>query len=1481
MENFYQQFSELDEFKSMNNDDKLKFGDMYANKLIASDERFRGNPELGDFLRKRVNDDILDNIETTVDVGQGMENLKTILGEDIAGGAIEFSRGLRDDIEAVRTNGFKENVGVLGENTANVLLHTAGIPGRFITSLAQLPYSAASKVLEVTGQGDSTANKWLLAKYSGLEKSKQAMKIFNGPITEYEEGVLAAGTFGGGFGYAAQALRLQKLNLAGKTVGASLFSSTDAALLSSYSAAAGEAGVVVPSMVLADHYIDKSSYSDETKGIMKAVFPVFAGVFSAFTFEHTVDRILGNPLVVDNIVRSVKGGLGPEETIAKAKEIIKPPSLKDDILKHTNGRMNTEHLYSTEKAISVEAHFAKGASYPPIVPKIQVTKELSPRALAAAVGVSEEAGTMKSIPDAISHLVKRPVDSAKQAKKLIEKFDPETQANKIQKFQQLADKEMARAQEASGALFGKFGSNVDHMVINALQGKPLGEFPVTKQTMLFSDTWDAQEAQGVIARIIDNAGNEASQAEAKKSYMLQLENAFRNKELTYRDAKLASAISSDTATGILSKADPKEIAKVVRELGLGGQENPHLGEWMTKSIGNQGGYVTPDFLRTTALHSLPLLTGLETKDGRLNWNTNKYLKFGAPFHLIGFGGRVYRRVGGNRVVRGIGSKLSKKFWEGVDHPMLRGLGEPLKKLHPTERIDPEIYKIKKQFRKGKQGIRRTLDQFAIDLKKKYSPKELEQLSDFIEKENDWESVPKILQQQATEIQGFLTQIKDMLVDSGIEPQLIDRLGDRYLHRVYLPQLMKKPAYGLVKQKLKSIQANYLKTRGKNANMAKRLEQIGLTEDNFNLGDSVYHGVGPDGRKTWVHETQIEKLQVLKAQGPVTKWDIIEKGKGRIIANTDYTIEERQAMGESRDVALRLAVLFREASHDISLGKVFSSISGDAKLTLKNTDELGKELGKKKRLSKKDFAAYARASGFVKLPDKYTPSGIAKYGKLNGQWVHKDVEKVLHSMTGKRYTSETAETIWEVHKTLTRAWKIGKTAYSPPAHVLNTVTNLHVCIMDGRNPIAVARDGIQTLALKDKNFKEAVDAGLVDSGVLAGEWNLKQFESLTEALEPTMDNMPLVTRALFKSYKAGSKAAKFPMKLYQWEDEVFKLGVFKSERLKGRSTDEALEAANKLFLDYSDVPSGVAFLRDSGIVPFISWSYKIIPVIAESAAEHPERILGMIYAYKAISDYWYEHHYGEKAEAQAKLESKLRPEYQQGNFFGAGPEAQIRLANDPQTGEARSLDARNYIPGADLFSDFGASFPFGMHPVISTVYAMASGKHAAFGSEIVPHPKPKNQFQEAENFDAWTKFAVNTLLPNIPFIPYTYSSDRVGNALVSTGTINKNSGWLWDYAQRRGWNGKDYFKNDLDFSDEMLGSVGIKINRMDVQKAGEQALSKKSNEISDARRKLTQAFNERKSTPSRRKRALQGYLEEELPTKTNELNELTRLIQEAK
>lgn len=873
--------------------------------------------------------------------------------------------------------------------------------------------------------------------------------------------------------------------------------------------------------------------------------------------------------------------------------------------------------------------------------------------------------------------------------------------------------------------------------------------------------------------------------------------------------KLLDGLTPNFLKGFMGSPTKEMMHKALSGLEISGLN--HL-EKATKNLSGQAGFIDVGLMREMGLQGVSAMTGFGfDEDGDVNWSMDNWVRHGGPIISgLAIGRHAYRNVKAAGGIRAVGSRVSERIWKALDQvPAAKYLAES---FHPTERTAKATWALKQEFKRSKNMIRHQIDDMAAGLVKNFNPEERALISDVIEKEGNWQNASDRIRAKAEEVIAWNKNINTMLKEAGISSETIDKLGEKYLHRYYAVKASSRP-YVAMKAKMKSIGGNYLKARGQVRKIAEDgLRSMGIDPTTIKQGDEFLSFTGGGlNKRTYVkanNQSHINRLITSGSNLEPYKWELDDVTGGVHKFRRDFTKAEREAMGEVRDVAVRMAVLAREVSHDLALGHMFKNIKANDNWTIQTDGKTTKEV---KELAKK--------LGWQFVPEVETSAGVKKFGALGNNFVHPDVAKVLKSLSSDRIAFSSPELTHFVQglDTINRAilapWKIGKTALSPATHGVNIITNLHLSLMAGYNPVKLMVDGGRELASKGQYFTEAIQAGLLDSSIMKAEWDLDSFVKLANQIDVSKVGDHSTTgkamSAFGKLMSPLSGAVKGAMRSYENEDKIFKLGVFIAERNKGMSAAEALNTANKWFLDYTDVPRGINLLRRTGAVPFISWGYKVIPAILNTAIDHPERLIGLVMGYKLLGDYHYEKEYHGRAEAQRNYESALMEGTRDENktFYGAGPSAMVRLGNN-EKGQAKFWDASRYLPGGDLMTDMFKGFPFGFHPLIATVTALTMNQNPSFKTKIKPYDKPETPEQEDANTKGLVTFMVQQWLPNLPVVPGSFSFDKVGNALVAEGVISKDQG------ERFGWTGKDYLGNEPSLRDAMLSQVGVKIKTLD-------------------------------------------------------------------
>lgn len=630
------------------------------------------------------------------------------------------------------------------------------------------------------------------------------------------------------------------------------------------------------------------------------------------------------------------------------------------------------------------------------------------------------------------------------------------------------------------------------------------------------------------------------------------------------------------------------------------------------------------------------------------------------------------------------------------------------------------------------------------------------ISDIIEKElpNGVEVTPE-MQELAETIREIIRGQTKQLVELGmISRDSAERFRDVYLPRIYSQAMLfdskeMAKAHNETRKAMKrtglgAIGGEHLKGRGKFKEISK--SQL---ETYQNDGWELRHDYGNSGKKA-----------------------------GKVVVWRDYTREERANMGEERDAFLRFGTGYMKTQGDIAKAMLFQRIATNEQLASKTPVE-----------------------GWTPLPESAIPDtgGLKRYGALAGMYVHPDV---AYQIQQQFYLDGAFKKIW---RAALGWWKTGKTVYNPVAHVNNVISNMVMTFAAGGR-LRELPQMAESIRKKDALYREAMEHGLVGEAVDSAGIH-EMFQGMRGLGDSAiMDNF--VVRTLKKADRMtlgiASRSAKKMQAAYRVEDEVFKMVLYKRARDKGLSPKEAVDYALSFMFDYSEIPQGVKILRDSGLYPFVSYTYKALPALFRLSLTRPHRMLAVtaaMYGLNALS-YMLLGEDGDEEE-----ERKYAPEYQQGYTVFGTPKL-IRLPWNDAGGKPMFLDIYRWLPlgdFADTQNRFGGlplpqwAIPNG--PVVNHVAALLYNKDTFTGSDIT---KPYQSTLEKSKVRAM--WAGSQWLPSHPFVPGSYHFNSLMNGLASEFKGTKFA----DVLEWGGYTGRNYRGEDRSLYRAGLGAVGIKI-----------------------------------------------------------------------
>ena len=874
--------------------------------------------------------------------------------------------------------------------------------------------------------------------------------------------------------------------------------------------------------------------------------------------------------------------------------------------------------------------------------------------------------------------------------------------------------------------------------------------------------------------------------------------------------------------------------------------------------------------------------------GYIGWSPAQYAtRFGCIAPVIG----AYMLPGKKAFVSRLAAKARDKTVERVmeSGSKLEPVGKAMKNFfnhryvkafHPTEGLPEEIYDVKRQYNIEKMDIARRGAKIANEAAKTMSLEDRIKVTEIVTKEGNFQNYSESLKAKAQELRDFQAKVREMLVASGAPADAVNAVdADEYMHRIYTKVGGKvDPEDAKLRRIFKTIGAEYLIPRGATHAVLpheptfKELQRMAGPEG-LKPGMKVYdYGFGDD--RFFVLPTKDRPLETwMDGKSAQTsfnhEWVVDKASNKRLVLRRDFTKQERVDMGEVMDFVPRIYSFAKAAGRDAALGRAFQRLNAI-------TDHVKdvKSLKAEERLE-------LIQNGWHQLADKKVAgTGISKYGELSGKMVSPEVKEVLSGLTMFRFESDTAATIFDKWKKLTQGFKLAKTAFNIATHGVNFLSNALFTALDGRNPMTVIYNGLKHSYDKSDWYMQAVDHGMIDSGLLRADFNLDAFMRSYDGIDGSFMNQSkgMLSRMTDHAIKGLRKAARVPMYVYEKGDQIYKMGVFAQEMELHGDPKKAIAAANRLFFDYRDVPRGIQFLRDSGIMPFVSYSYKAAPVLFDLARENPHRLLGMLAIAKIMNDAAFNAEYDDW-EAGLAYENRVKPQYMKDRKIFGFVDGLMKVpfggGRSPMGQRfSRYFDFGRFVPGGDALNPLQmlAQYPFGFHPVITTLVGVLKNEDPYFDKVISKageqeYKTMSDRIQYAKDLG---RFVVNVWAPNTPILnPVSYQSDALGNMLTRYGLIPK------DVASAAGWTGTDKYGTPDTAAETLLGIFGARVRKLYPDEEAAAQMRKIRWGLGQKQNSIKNMLQDARTSPDELARAVSG-LEQSVGVAGEQINQLGTL-----
>mgnify|MGYP003652638633 CR=1 FL=1 len=576
---------------------------------------------------------------------------------------------------------------------------------------------------------------------------------------------------------------------------------------------------------------------------------------------------------------------------------------------------------------------------------------------------------------------------------------------------------------------------------------------------------------------------------------------------------------------------------------------------------------------------------------------------------------------------------------------------------------------------------------------------------------------------------------------------------------------------------------------------------------------------PRGKIEIIKRTSFEKPNSVWQN---EKWEVLEELKGgKVKVRRDYTKSERQQMGEIEDASYAIAETGRLLANDIATAKFFKELSENKNYVIDKAeyDSLLPDLQAKFVLLSDDIIKGTKKKRFGELAGKYVDQDVAR-----------DIKHIYNYsiLQEKGGLYQVSSDVGRVANQFQDFWKKTKTAWNIATHVGNSTSN--VMLLD----FADTEFKYLLRAIKEMRSKSALNRQAEIDGIFDADLVSKEFKNSMSEIERALAKYDPENQAVgvFEKTKAFAKLAKKYSidkmeRAYQLEDQVFRMAVYMDRLDKGFSQADAALEARKWFIDY-DINAPVIKALKRTFVPFISYTYRVIPLLAEAATLRPHKFAkwalighGLNQGFSYMTD---------GTDSQEKLDRlTMRPE-QNKRLFGSTPligdympYTTIRIPMNDEDGNAMYWDYARWVPGGDIFEqrESKVQVPGVPSPLQPGGLWWDALSNFVFKTDPFTGQDLKDLGVDEEDFLDITKHFASRIPPNFFAIPGTFANKK----------------WRKAKAIERGEEGSEYVKETTPWLAIAYG-LGLKLRPQNPDINRDLRLKLFEREVSTIRGKLT-------------------------------------------
>ena len=632
-------------------------------------------------------------------------------------------------------------------------------------------------------------------------------------------------------------------------------------------------------------------------------------------------------------------------------------------------------------------------------------------------------------------------------------------------------------------------------------------------------------------------------------------------------------------------------------------------------------------------------------------------------------------------------------------------------------------------------------------------------------------VPKDLAKIGKKARNQITKITQMYIDAGlITEETALRNIERYIKRSYGGKEVSKigselRARGVLEKITPREWVNsFSKTKAFRINNQGKLVRLN-EHKGWELFGNVDQVKGVDKVGADFEKATPELAKKLANDPKKANKDILT-------ARWEYTKQERLGMSEIEDGAFAIMETGRLMSQTLPRYKFYADIAAQTfTKTAPTSDEIAK-------------------LDLVRVPDtKRTGTIQFTYGELAGKFLPREIYENIFQIN--EIAAGPKKPLYKGYRALNQIWKASKTAWNPTVHVNNMVSNLVLLdLVDGSAsllPAAVKAFKDQNAGKSVKILEEASGLGVFSSNVVKRELDVLDPSKLKPAyykIDPkknVFDNAVGVSDFIYKDLILKNKFGLQKLSdYYALEDSIFRLALYMDRKNKGYNKVQAAQDARKSFIDYNIQAPGINALRALP-TPFLAYTYRVIPILAETAVVRPWK-----FAKYAVLGYMLNNLGEILGEGAPEAERAAMTEEQKGKIGGLPflPHKNIKI---PSKDASTYINVTRFVPGGDIFDLNSGTIPLLPQPLQANFGIAGEVLFPMLGFDLFRGDKIKGQgVSEFDDFSTRAKFALKRLIPNFPFVPGSYSTERIQKARTDTSPLSRNESELLAFFNTLGF-----------------------------------------------------------------------------------------------